>query len=40
VPEGVDATTYEDYYAEKAGPEVTALPGSDGGLPVPGGVRG
>lgn len=38
-PEGVDATTYEDYYSEGA-KKVTALPGTDGGLPVPGGVRG
>ena len=39
VSAGVDETTYEDYYAEKAGPEVTELPGTEGGMPVPGGVR-
>jgi SSS family solute:Na+ symporter len=39
-PEGVDATSPEDYYAEMAAPQATTLPGTDGGLPVPGGVRG
>ncbi len=38
-PEGVDATTYEDYYSEST-TKVTTMPGTDGGLPVPGGVRG
>ena len=38
-PEGVDATTYEDYYSEST-KKVSDLPGTDGGLPVPGGVRG
>ncbi len=38
-PQGVDATTYEDYYSE-SGTTVAELPGTDGGLPVPGGVRG
>src|SRR6195952_2077859 len=38
-PQGVDATTYEDYYSE-SNPKVAALPGTDGGLPAPSGVRG
>jgi SSS family solute:Na+ symporter len=38
-PEGVDDTTYEDYYSESTA-KVTELPGTEGGLPVPGGVRG
>ena len=38
-PEGVDETTYEDYYSEST-KKVSTLPGTDGGLPVPGGVRG
>ncbi|HEY0165477.1 MAG TPA: sodium:solute symporter [Jatrophihabitans sp.] len=38
-PEGVDDTTYEDYYSESDA-KVAVLPGTEGGLPVPGGVRG
>jgi SSS family solute:Na+ symporter len=38
-PQGVDHTTYEDYYSEGGGAAVADLPGTDGGLPVPGRAR-
>ncbi len=38
VSTGTDATSYEDYYSDSAAP-VAELPGTEGGLPVPGAVR-